>query len=158
MLEKTYTVTGMTCASCSAAVSRSLKKVAGVHNADVNLATEKVTVHFDQEIDFETLRKAVDKAGYGLQEIQTLRHVTLDIEGMTCASCSAAIERTLKKQRGVQSISVNLATNKATLSYDPSLIKMSGIKTAVDKAGYTASEAPTVRHLDEESLRKRSSL
>lgn len=157
-MEKTYLVTGMTCASCSAAVSRSLKKCVGVTQADVNLATEKVTIHFDHEVLFETLQQAVEKAGYGLVEINHTRTVTLDIEGMTCASCSAAIERTLKKQDGVTSIAVNLATNKASLSYDPSRIKMATIQKTVEKIGYHASEAKTSIHGDEERLRKEAKI
>lgn len=158
MIERTYTVTGMTCASCSAAVSRSLKKVAGVQSADVNLTTEKVTLHLESELSFDVLKGAVVKAGYDLLEIQPNRNVTLDIEGMTCASCSAAIERTLKKQPGVASISVNLATNKATLSYDPSKIKMSGIKAAVEKAGYKATEASATKDVDADTLRRQQKL
>lgn len=157
-MEKTYLVTGMTCASCSAAVSRSLKKLEGVTQADVNLATEKVTIHVDHELSFETLQSAVEKAGYGLVEINHTRTVTLDIEGMTCASCSAAIERTLKKQDGVTSIAVNLATNKASLSYDPSRIKMATIQQTVEKIGYHASEAKTSISGDEERLRKEAKI
>lgn len=158
MAEKTYAVTGMTCASCAAAVSRTLKKVDGVQKAEVNLTTEKVTLELDPELSFDILKNAVEKVGYGLEEIRHDRQVTLDIEGMTCASCSAAVERSLKKQKGVSTVSVNLATNKAVLSYDPSLIKMSGLKAAVEKAGYKATEAPAVVSLDAETLKKQKAL
>lgn len=158
MIEKTYTVTGMTCASCSAAVSRTLKKLDGVTSADVNLTTEKVTLHLEKDLSFDVLKAAVEKAGYDLVQPMTQRNVTLDIEGMTCASCSAAIERTLKKQVGVTSISVNLATNKASLSYDPALIKMNQIKAAVDKAGYKATEASVTKDVDADTLRREARL
>ena len=138
---RNYTVTDMTCASCSAAVQRAVSKLDGVESADVNLTTEKLTVKLNRDLDFKTIQEAVEKAGYGLIEPKLTRELQLDIEGMTCASCSAAIERTVRKQNGVESISVNLATNKASLVYDPSLIKLSQIKLAVEKAGYKASEA-----------------
>jgi Cu+-exporting ATPase len=64
----------------------------------------------------------------------------LDIRGMTCASCAAAVERATKKLPGVASSSVNLATEKATISYDPSALKVSEIKAAIHKAGYEAAE------------------
>ena len=131
----------MTCASCSAAVQRVVSKLDGVERADVNLTTEKLTVVLNKDLDFKTIQAAVEKAGYGLVEPKVNRELQLDIEGMTCASCSAAIERTVRKQKGVESISVNLATNKASLVYDPSVIKLSQIKQAVEKAGYKASEA-----------------
>ncbi len=131
----------MTCASCSAAVQRVVSKLDGVERADVNLTTEKLTVVLNKDLDFKTIQAAVEKAGYGLVEPKVNRELQLDIEGMTCASCSAAIERTVRKQKGVESINVNLATNKASLVYDPSVIKLSQIKQAVEKAGYKASEA-----------------
>jgi len=130
----------MTCASCAAAVQRTVSKLDGVKRAEVNLSTEKLTLELNTDLDFKTIQQAVEKAGYGLVEPTQIRQVDLDIEGMTCASCSAAVERAIKKQNGVQSINVNLTTNKATLSYDPSLVKLSTIKQAVEKAGYKAND------------------
>ena len=60
-------VQGMTCASCVRRVEKALKKVDGVHDASVNLATEKARVVFDPETtSVEQLRAAVDRAGYRL--------------------------------------------------------------------------------------------
>ena len=92
----------MTCASCSAAVQRVVSKLDGVERADVNLTTEKLTVVLNKDLDFKTIQAAVEKAGYGLVEPKVNRELQLDIEGMTCASCSAAIERTVRKQEGVE--------------------------------------------------------
>lgn len=154
MNQSTYTVSGMTCASCSAAVTRALKKVDGVETADVNLTTEKVTLSLSKELSFETLKDAVEKAGYGLKEIRHDRSTVLAIDGMTCASCSAAVERALKKQPGVSSVSVNLATNKATLMYDPAQIKLGALKSAVEKAGYSARELIEGQKQDAEAQRR----
>lgn len=153
-MEKQFKVTGMTCASCSAAVSRVLKKIDGVQKADVNLTTEKVLVEFDHEIAFEILKEAVKKAGYDLEEINHHREIVLDVEGMTCASCSAAIERNLKKQMGVDQIQVNLATNTALLKYDPSLIKLSELEKVVSKIGYSIKEQEKNRDITEEERKK----
>ncbi len=153
-MEKQFRVNGMTCASCSAAVSRSLKKIEGVEKADVNLTTEKVLVEFDPKISFDTLKSAVEKAGYGLEEINNHREIVLDVEGMTCASCSAAIERKLSKQEGVEKIQVNLATNTASLKYDPSKVKLSELEKVVDKIGYHISEQEKNKDLSEEERKK----
>jgi P-type Cu+ transporter len=158
MKETTYSVSGMTCASCSAAVSRALKKVDGVETADVNLTTEKVTLSLSKELSYETLKAAVEKVGYGLEEIRHDRSTVLAIDGMTCASCSAAVERALKKQPGVSSVSVNLATNKATLVYDPAQIKLGALKSAVEKAGYGAREIVEGQKQDAESQRRDAEL
>ncbi len=139
----------MTCASCAAAVQRTVSKLDGVDRAEVNLSTEKLTIELNKDLDFKTIQAAVEKAGYGLVEPTQIRQINLDIEGMTCASCSAAVERAIKKQNGVQSVSVNLTTNKATLAYDPSLIKLSTIKQAVEKAGYKASDIQVEKDVDD---------
>jgi P-type Cu+ transporter len=65
--EVTFGVTGMTCASCVGRVERALKKVPGVVEASVNLATEKATVgYISGEVEPRDLQKAVESAGYGV--------------------------------------------------------------------------------------------
>jgi Cu+-exporting ATPase len=77
-------------------------------------------------------------------ELSTLRHVTLDIGGMTCASCVRRVEKALSRVDGVQSAQVNLATEKASVAVDPS-VTFDVLSAAVGKAGYTITEhaAPT---------------
>jgi Cu+-exporting ATPase len=79
---------------------------------------------------------------------------TLRIGGMTCAACSARVERALRKLDGVQSAAVNLATEKATVVYDPRSLRLSSIKEAVQRAGYTALDTPRAGAVDEDKLRK----
>lgn len=62
--------------------------------------------------------------------------LTLPVEGMTCASCVARVEKTLKKLDGVETASVNLATENVTLSFDPSKADLSTMAAAVEEAGY----------------------
>lgn len=138
MKESRYTVTGMTCASCSAHVQRAASKVPGVTSAEVNLANETLTVQYDEsKANFDTFRQAVEQAGYGLIAPQVGKHAELGVDGMTCASCSAAVERALKKLDGVTEASVNLATNRATFVYDPAKVKLAQVREAITKAGYT---------------------
>jgi Cu+-exporting ATPase len=66
--------------------------------------------------------------------------VTLALEGMTCASCVARIERNLKKVEGVESAAVNLATEHGSVIYDPQKTNVAGLIAAVEKAGYGARE------------------
>lgn len=154
MIEKQYQVTGMTCSACASAVKRSLSKLDGVENADVNMATERVNIFLDSEVSFDVLKGAVEKAGYGLEEIKKAKEVTLMVEGMTCASCSSAVERSLKKLDGVEIASVNLATNKATIKYDGSKVKIAELKKAVEKAGYVPKDIEKTLATDEDQLRK----
>jgi Cu+-exporting ATPase len=157
MKEKSYKVTGMTCAACAANVKRAAAKVPGVEQSDVNLATEKLTVRYDEsKASFDDLKKAVEAAGYGLEEGK-LKRAELAVEGMTCAACSAAVERALKKLQGVSGVSVNLATNRAVLEYDPGKVKLSEIKQAIVKAGYTPKDIEQ-NERDEESEKRLRSL
>jgi Cu+-exporting ATPase len=68
------------------------------------------------------------------------RRTELNIRGMTCASCVARVENALKRVPGVTSANVNLATERATVMYDPSTTDLSSLLDAVDIAGYDASE------------------
>ncbi len=68
--------------------------------------------------------------------------VTLPIEGMTCASCVNRIERFLRQTDGVETASVNLATETATIRYLPDLAAPSDLVGAVEAAGYDIREAP----------------
>jgi Cu+-exporting ATPase len=70
---------------------------------------------------------------------------TLAIEGMTCASCANFVERALTRTPGVQSAQVNLATEKATVAFTPTLTDRAQLKAAVEAAGYHVAEsaAPT---------------
>ncbi len=141
MQEKSYTITGMSCASCSAHVGKTVSKLEGVEAADVNLTTEKLNVRFDEsKLDFERLKKAVEDAGYGIVEEKKTKTAEMLIEGMSCAACSAAAERSVSKLRGVKSAEVNLATGRGRFEYDPAEVKLTEIKSAIEKAGYTPSE------------------
>jgi len=137
----TFDVDGMTCASCSAAVEKAAKKVPGIDMASVNLMTNQLTITYSEAppADSEVI-KAIEKAGYDAKLHRDEKSVIIPVDGMTCASCSAAVERTIKKLPGALEVSVNLATNKASVKYDGNLLRLSEIKKAIEKAGYTPKE------------------
>src|SRR3989344_1335014 len=69
MKKRTYKVRGMHCASCVAIIERALLKTAGVHSANVNIATESVSIEFDKHIVSESgIAKAVEGVGYRLEK------------------------------------------------------------------------------------------
>ena len=131
-------INGMTCTACAQASERAVKKLPGIAEASVNFATEKLSVKFeDGELSIDTIKAAVAKAGYEAVEEKARKEVTIPIGGMTCASCVRAVERAVGKLEGVASVAVNLATERGTVSYDPSVLRVSAIKQAIVKAGYT---------------------
>ncbi|MDA0699645.1 MAG: heavy metal translocating P-type ATPase [bacterium] len=130
-------VAGMTCASCSARVERALGRLDGVSGAAVNLATEQATVHFDPtKLTPVGVIDAIRDAGYEPLVAET----ELSVTGMTCAACSARVERALGRVEGVLAASVNLATERASLRYLPDVAPLSRLVDAVRDAGYDALE------------------
>ena len=63
-------------------------------------------------------------------------HLELGVQGMTCASCVARVERALQKQPGVVEASVNLGTEKASIEFSPTLISRERLAEAIREAGY----------------------
>lgn len=152
---KTVHVDGMTCASCAQTIEKNLAKEDGIIKANVNLATEKLVLEYDTEtISFEKISNRIDKLGYRLEEETNLREITIPIGGMTCASCANSIEKAVKKLQGVASINVNFATEKATVKYDSNVVRISGVKKAIEKAGYTPLEIEAGASIDEEKERR----
>ncbi|HFR3692897.1 TPA: heavy metal translocating P-type ATPase [Streptococcus suis] len=137
MKKMTLPVQGMTCATCALTVEKAVGKLVGVAEVSVNLATEKLTVNYDDsQVALSDLQATVHKAGYEL--VDPFEKQLLEIEGMTCATCALTVEKALSKVEGVHQASVNLATEKASVSYDPAQVSLADIATAVEKAGYKA--------------------
>ena len=65
----------------------------------------------------------------------------LDIQGMTCASCVAHVEKSIKKVGGIDMATVNLATEKATVSFDPQQTAIDDILESIIASGYGALPA-----------------
>ncbi|MBU3114726.1 copper ion binding protein, partial [Clostridium lacusfryxellense] len=126
MEDKVLKIEGMTCSACAKAVERVSKKLPGVVEANVNFATEKLNITYDEsKIKLSEIQSAVEKAGYKLL-VQTTNK-TLKLEGMTCSACAKNIERVTRKLNGVVTADVNFATEKLTVSFEPSLVRTSDI-------------------------------
>ena len=145
---------GMTCAACAKAVERVTKKLDGVEKSNVNIATEKASIEYDSsKAKVSDIKSVIEKAGYSIIE-ENKKTLELKIGGMTCAACAKAVERVTKKLDGVENSSVNIATEKANIEYDSSKIKISQIKSAIEKAGYSIIEEKKESLVDEDKLRK----
>ena len=132
-------VRGMTCASCVAHVEHALRGVDGVEDVAVNLATERATLRFDPAaVRMADLVRAVQETGY---EVPT-ETVVLPVGGMTCAACVAHVEHALRGVPGVVSAAVNLATEKATVTFIPGVANIADFKKAVAEAGYEILDVP----------------
>ncbi|SCW72581.1 Cu+-exporting ATPase [Sphingobium faniae] len=131
----TLPVEGMTCASCVGRVEKALAAVAGVGSVSVNLATERADIRpagpVDAQALMQALVQAVEGAGYHVPSAAT----ELAIDGMTCASCVARVEKALKAVPGVTEATVNLATERASVR---GTADAAAVVAAVASIGYAA--------------------
>lgn len=135
-MSQEYAVQGLSCASCAHAVEVALQAVTGVKSAQVNLATEKVSLETEGSVSPLDLQAAVQAAGYDLVLPQVTQNFALT--GMSCASCAANIESAVSSLPEVSAASVNLATEVLSVTYQPGAINEEIICQTVAEAGYQA--------------------
>ncbi len=188
MTTLTFTVPGMTCGHCTAAVEGELRKIDGVSDVSVDLASKGVVVTVTRStgrpsrppstrpgtrscgdaVSSEptgtnttatnttatnttaTNTTAADPAAYPA----ALGHVDLAVTGMTCAACAARIEKKLNRLDGVTA-TVNYATEKASVTFDPSIVQPAQLVETVESIGYGAllpvAPAPAGAAVDEDA-------
>jgi len=126
-------ISGMHCATCAITIEESLAHLKDVSTVQVNFGTDTAHVEFDPtKVSLSEMEKAVKDAGYDVVN----REVTLKIGGMVCATCVQTIEAALRALPGVISANVNLSTEKAYVSYNPSVSAIPDMKKAIEDAGY----------------------
>lgn len=151
-------ISGMSCAACATRIEKGLKKLEGVKSSNVNFALEKATVEFDKNlIDAQKFEDVINKLGYKVIKEKEAgeNKVEIKVTGMTCAACSAKVERKLSRLEGISKANVNLTTEKATIEFEPSEIKVSEMIKAVQALGYGAEKAEEVTRDREKEERER---
>lgn len=133
-IQTKFKVEGLECASCVARAEKALKKVEGVEDARVNLATSQGVIESKSAISGRELQQALEKAGFGF-EPEIPDEQVLEIEGMTCASCVLRVEKALSKVPGVEEAVVDLAQSQARIRGSASSEQL---QAAVEKVGYSA--------------------
>ncbi|HLV44858.1 MAG TPA: heavy metal translocating P-type ATPase, partial [Aggregatilineales bacterium] len=131
-------ITGMTCANCTASVEKGLRRLEGVEDVQVNLALERATITYNPDLLKEQdLVERVRLTGYDVPTAEA----ELVITGMTCANCTASVEKGLRKLDGVLDVSVNLATEKARITYVPGELTRRDLIDRVELIGYGVVES-----------------
>ena len=126
-------ISGMTCATCAVNIEDSLSKIKDVSKAQVNFGTDTAHVEFDpKKVTLADLENAVKQAGYETVN----REAIIKVGGMVCATCVQTIEAAIRALPGVISASVNLGTEKAYVTYNPSISGIDEIKKAIEDSGY----------------------
>ncbi|MDR7552679.1 MAG: heavy metal translocating P-type ATPase, partial [Armatimonadota bacterium] len=136
-VEVVLPIRGMSCASCAATIEGALAGMAGVRRASVNLTAEKAFVTFDPaRVTPAQMARVVRDLGYGVGT----EDLVLQIGGMSCASCVAAIEGAVGGMPGVESVQVSLAAGSARVTYYPGVTTPAQIKRTIRDLGYEAAE------------------
>jgi P-type Cu+ transporter len=146
-------ISGMSCASCALNIEKSLQNLEGVNKAHVNLGTEEAIVEYDPtKLKLPRLEEAVEEAGYEVINEQ----ITIKIGDMSCAMCVKAIEDVLTKIDGVSHVNVNLASEKAYVTYNPKMTGVTDFKNAIVDLGYQylGVEGEETSDLEEEIRKK----
>ncbi len=138
--KKTLKIKGMHCASCATIIEKKLKKVPGIINANVNFATEKATVEYD-DVDENLLVQAVNRAGYEVLDSEDKQGTLhLKVIGMDNEHCIMSVRNSLVKFKD-SIIEATLSQNeKAVIRYNPEKVTSSEIIKAIKSAGYEAVE------------------
>ncbi|MGE1128679.1 heavy metal translocating P-type ATPase [Bacillus wiedmannii] len=131
--EANLQISGMTCAACANRIEKGLKKVEGVHDANVNFALEKTKIMYDpQKTNPQQFKEKVESLGYGIVSDKA----EFTVSGMTCAACANRVEKRLNKLAGVNGATVNFALESATVDFNPDEINVNEMKSAITKLGY----------------------
>ncbi|HBQ35630.1 MAG TPA: heavy metal translocating P-type ATPase, partial [Rhodobacteraceae bacterium] len=144
-------IEGLNCASCSARAEKALNAIEGVQGASVNLAAETARISYSEPASLATMIQTLSDAGYPAAS----QEITFEVEGMSCASCVGRVDRAIAKTDGVIDVSVNLATETATVRFAAKAISPSQILAIATDAGYPArmkSSGPSVN--DDKAGRK----
>ncbi len=149
-------ITGLHCASCVAKVEKAVGAVPGVDSVAVNLATERADVHFAEVAQIEPIIAAVRAAGFDVRQ----ETADLAIEGLHCASCVGSAEKALRAVPGVTEANVNLATERAHVTFASGVVHIHDLTQAIEAAGYHAQPvgdstqaAPRQHHHEEDAQR-----
>jgi len=152
----TLPVTGMSCANCAANITRTVGKLTGVTEANVNFAAEQAMVSYDP--DKISAKEIIHKI-HDLRFKVPLSRKELPVTGMSCANCAANIERTLnKKIEGVVSASVNFASERVLLEYLPAIVSLDTIVSEIKKIGFDLIVADQGQEKDVEEIARNAEI
>lgn len=150
-----FEIKGMSCSACSARLERVINNLDGVKNATVNLAAETLTADFDNgQIAVADIIASVKMAGFEAVEKTEGTELTLPVSGMACSACSSRLERVLNAKDGIIQAQVSLASETATLNFNPAKISLRDIRQIISDAGFESGQIQSA-HNAKENFEKR---
>ena len=133
-----FGIAGMTCAGCANRAEKALRALPGLEEARVDFATERAVVATGR-VPANDIKSAIDDAGFQAEQSE----IELDVGGMTCAGCAANVEKALNAVPGVIAAEVNLAMERAHVTWLGHDVSSGALVQAVEAAGYRAEPRAT---------------
>jgi P-type Cu+ transporter len=134
-------IEGMHCSSCSTAVEQGLRELPGIDHVAVSLSTHQAMVTYDPNmISSQDIERTVEACGFGCSVVdeQSNARVAFHIDGMTCSSCSSAVEAALGRKEGILHADVDLIGHRAEVLFDSSTIGPRDIIESIEQVGFGA--------------------
>ncbi|KAJ3542134.1 hypothetical protein NM688_g6004 [Phlebia brevispora] len=136
-----FRIEGMTCGACVESIESMLRTQPGIHSVKVALLAERGVVDYDPEKwTPDKITNEISDIGFDASIIPPARAdtVTLRIYGMTCSSCTSAVEKGLSALPGITSVAVALATETCKIEFDRGLIGPREMVERVEELGFDA--------------------
>lgn len=157
MKKETIQISGMHCASCANTIEKTLKEQKGVKTAQVNFATQKANVEYNENIiEKEQLEKSIKKIGYNILQSSEQGILRIKIIGMDNPHCLSNVDNALSTLKGIISKELTII-EKAVIKYDPEFVTSEEIKKAIRSAGYEPTEETLIdkeKEIREKEVRK----
>ncbi len=155
MPKTTIQITGMSCASCAAKIENKLSELDGVISANVNFASEELTIDHDEFVTpLSDILACIEDLGYGALLPEPDGEITFGVQGLHCASCVNKLEERLLENSSVSGAIVNLADETCLVRFDPQSLSVEDIFAIVHSAGYTPVEINHSESSADDNLRK----
>lgn len=171
VIQTTLSIAGMTCASCTQSIGSALRSDPAVLAVDINLLSSSGVVRHQVTLSSDAVREMIEDAGFDVEVIDsrpallekgkgraedTLRTV-ISIEGMTCSSCSSAVYNALNGVEGIDTVSVDVLENRATIKHSSGM-SPAAICEMVEDIGYGATVAKSEPSTDSSTSQRRIKL
>ena len=169
VLKSILSVGGMTCSSCTQSLSAALRAHPDVLDVDINLLGSSATVRHLARFPVNEVKEIIDDAGFDGEVVSSVEEpsatpdektvdlvkTVLSIQGMTCASCSSAIDKALRGVHGINNINIDLLGNKGTITH-MSALSAESVREMIEDIGYDVSVVSSTLLSDDHATAERS--
>ena len=144
-MNSSYLINGMTCSSCARTIEKTASSFPGVETAQVNFANKTLYISSKTEIDFEELKKTIQKIGYDIEKdihentLHEFKKAKFHVSGMGSEHCAIIVHKSLLDHPAISEAETNYNNSSAEVLYDPKKITPLEIIKIIHHAGYSAS-------------------